>query len=223
MKIFSILPALLCAAAVAPACSSGVHSVDKDMAALRAGLAGGRYEEVWAGLSKDQRDDVDEAAFVDALSKDPELVEDLVALLDRALEDPTISMSALVTLEDGSVVTLSLVDGKWTIVSPVTTFYGQSTPREALASFIKAFKAQRWDVLAGLVPSKYSAQDDAAVLEKAWGDVPGKEGIERLVKVLEEHVEDEVEMQGNRAVLRYPGGQVTFLREAGRWVILDLD
>lgn len=215
---------LLAVVAVA-ACarSQGVHTVDRDMAALRASLAQGRYAEAWAGLSGGHRETVDEKAFTEALQNDPGLVEDLVALIDRALEDPEITLSARVTLQDGTEVVLVLVDGSWVIESPVTTFYAQTTPREALESFIKAFRAGRWDVIAGLMPSKYSTDDDAAVLEKAWGDPAGREAIERLIKILEEHLQDEVVVQGNQAVLRYPEGQVTFMREAGRWVILDLD
>ena len=118
---------------------------------------------------------------------------------------------------------MSLVDGRWVLSSPATKFYGQSTPREALASFLKAYAARRWDVIADLVPSKYSVEDDAAVLEKAWSDPEGREVIERLIKIIEEHLDDEIEVQGNRAFLRHPEGQVTFLREGGLWVILDFD
>jgi hypothetical protein len=205
------------------ACSAGIHPVDRDLAALRAGLAAGDYEEAWAGLSAQQREILDAEAFRSALEKDPQIVQDLVALIDLALEDPDVSISARLTLDDGRVVLMTLVDGHWVLESPSTTFYGQSTPREALVSFLAAYRAQRWDVLADLVPSKYSVEDDAAVLEKAWSDPEGREIIERLVKIIEEHLDDEIEVQGNRAFLRHPEGQVTFLREGGLWVILDFD
>jgi hypothetical protein len=37
------------------------------------------------------------------------------------------------------------------------------------------------------------------------------------------HLDDEIVIQANRATLAYPEGQVTFLREGGLWVILDLE
>ena len=210
-------------ALLAAACSAGVHPVDRDLAALRAGIIAGHYEEAWAGLSAEQREILDAEAFKNALEKDPQIAKDLVALIDKALEDPDVSLSARITLEDGRVVVMSLVEGRWVLESPATTFYGQSSPREALVSFLEAYRAERWDVLADLVPSKYSSEDDAAVLEKAWSDPEGREVIERLIKIIEEHLDDEIEVQGNRAFLRHPEGQVTFLREGGLWMILDFD
>jgi hypothetical protein len=207
----------------APGCSAGVHAVDRDLASLRDHLEQGRYQEAWKGLSAEQRDAAAAEAFARTLEQDPAAVEKLIAQIDQMLADPEITYSALVTLEDGTDVVLVLAKDGWVLQSPVTTFYGQSTPREALASFIKAFKAGRWDVLADLVPSKYSTQEDAVVLEKAWGDPAGREVMERLLKVIEDHIDDEFDVKGNQAVLRYPEGQVTFMREGGRWVILDLD
>ncbi|MBW2260335.1 MAG: hypothetical protein JRG91_00060 [Deltaproteobacteria bacterium] len=221
MTVDSIISCAL--AAMLAACSAGVHPVDRDLAALRAGLVGGDFEVAWAGLSAEQREVLDAQAFRNALENDPQIAEDLVALIDQALEDPGVSLSARITLEDGRVVVMSLVEGRWVLESPATTFYGQATPREALVSFLDAFEAERWDVMADLVPSKYSVQDDAAVLEKAWSDPGGREVIERLIKIIDEHLYDEIEVQGNRAFLRHPEGQVTFLREGGLWVILDFD
>lgn len=217
-------PTIACSCALlVAACSAGVHPVDRDLAALRAGLVDGHYEEAWAGLSAEQREALDAEAFRSALEKDPRIVEELVALIDQALKDPDISISARLTLDDGRIVLMSLIEGQWVLTSPSTTFYGQATPHEALVSFLEAYRAGRWDVLADLVPSKYSVEDDAAVLEKAWSDPEGREVIERLVKIIEEHLDDEIEVQGNRAFLRHPEGQVTFLREGGLWVILDFD
>lgn len=204
-------------------CSAGIHPVDRDLAELREHLEEGRYAEAWEGLAHQQREQVAAEAFARALEKDPGTAESLIALLDQALKDPSITYSARVTFDDGTEVIFVLEEGKWILVSPVTTFYGQSTPREALESFIRAFNASRWDVLADLMPSKYSTEDDAAVLEKAWGDPSGREAMARLVKVIEDHLGDDIDVKGNQAVLRYPEGQVTFMRESGHWVILDLD
>ncbi len=221
MTVDSIIASVL--ASMLEACSAGVHPVDRDLATLRAGLVGGQYEEAWAGLSAEQREILDAEAFKDALEKDPQIAKDLVALIDQALVDPEIVLSARITLEDGRELVMTLVQGSWVLESPTTTFYGQATPREALVSFLKAYAAGRWDVMADLVPSSYSVEDDAAVLEKAWSDPEGREVIERLIKVIEEHLDDEIEVQGNRAFLRHPEGQVTFMREGGLWVILDFD
>lgn len=214
---------LAVAALAAVSCSSGVHPVKKDLAALRQTLVAGEYSDLWKGLSASRRAEVDAEAFASMLAKDPEAMEALLAVIDQALENSKITYKARLRLEDGTEVVLVLEGGTWVVETPVTVFYAQSTPREALASFIKAFKARRWDVIAELMPSKYEAEDDAALIEKSWGEPSGREEIERLVKVLEDHMGDAIDVQGNAATLRYPDGQVTFLREAGRWVILDLD
>jgi hypothetical protein len=209
---------VLCAA-----CSGAVHTLETDLAALRASIEQGQYEQAFDGLSADQKQGQDAAQFAAALEADPALVSELLELLAKAADNPEIEYRARLTLADGTQVVMLMVEGKWVFETPVTHFYGQSTPRETLASFIAAFEAGRFDVLALLVPSSYATTDDASVLEKAWTDPAGKEEIERIVKVLSVHLDDEIVIQANRATLAYPEGQVTFLREGGLWVILDLE
>jgi len=205
------------------ACGGASPTLEKDVASLSERISDAAWGEVWDGLSSDQKEQIGRDEFVAAIEGDPVAAEAMGKAMEQAAQDPEPVYRAHLTLDDGSRVVLVLVDGAWIFETPITVFYGQSSPRETLASFIAAFRAGRWDVLARLVPSKYSGEEDAAVLEEAWGTPEGAADVERLIVILEEHVEDEIQVQGNRATLTYPEGQVTFLREGGRWVILDLD
>lgn len=212
------LLAVLCAG-----CSGAVHTLDVDMAALHDDLEAGRFDKAYTALAAGQQQAIGPDEFVQALKQDPALAEGLIALVEKALEQPQVTYRARITLEDGTEIVLALVEGSWVFETPVTSFYGQGTPREALISFVEAFEAQRWDVVAALVPSSYSTGDDETLIADAWTDPSTSEDIARLVKLIEVHVNDEIVIQGNRATLVYPEGQVTFLREGGKWVILDLD
>ncbi len=204
-------------------CGGGTHAIEKDIASIREQLEQGKFEEAWEALSKDQRESISAADLAMALEADPEGVAALVALLGEAVENPTVEYRARLVLDDGTEILLLLGDGGWTIETPVTTFYGQTTPGEALASFVEAYEAKRWDVLARLMPPQYQTGDDAAILEKDWSESPGKETMDRIVKVLEAHLGDEIVVQGNQASLMYPDGHATLVREAGLWTILDLE
>lgn len=214
---------LLACAALVCGCSGAVHTLDTDLAFMKELLEQGRYADVYEALSSQQKKSIEMQQFVDALESDEAAVAGLMEMLDEAMENPDVQYRARITLEDGSEVVLLMVQGQWIIETPITSFYGQGSPREALISFIHAFHASRWDVLATLVPSGAGTEDDAAMLEQLWSDPDTSQHIERLVMVLESHVQDEIAIQGNRATLVYPEGQVTFLRESGKWVILDLE
>jgi hypothetical protein len=204
-------------------CGGSGHGLEADLARMRDHLREGRLGELHAELSRSQAEAVTAGELVSALEDDPELVEELLAMIDRALDDPDVEYRARLTLDDGEEIVLSLVEGTWVFETPVTVFYGQSTPREALTSFVEAYQAGRWDVLATLVPASYQTGDDETVLAESWTDPERKQRVDRLVKVLATHLDDEIVVQGNKAVLTYPEGQVTLLREGGEWVVLDLD
>ncbi len=223
--IRGLLPSLAATMVLASVagCSGSAPTLRSDLQSLHDALAAGQYDRVYDALDAEQKKTIDAQAFAAALAEDPGLASGLLGLLEEALGKPDVEFRARITLDDGTQVLFVLVDGRWIIASCVTTFYSNSTPEQALESFIDAYHAGRWDVIATLVPSSYSTADDAALLEESWTDPATKVETDRLVKVLEGHIGDEIVIEGNRAILVYPEGQVTFLREGGQWVILDLD
>lgn len=138
-------------------------------------------------------------------------------------EDADVVYRAVVTLDDGSVVELVCEKGEWKIDSDIIHFYPQGTPREAITSFIEAFERKRWDVLARLMPSKYTSEDDAKILEEHWGGKKQGAKMKQLLTVLESHLQDAVKIEGNRAVLEFaPQHRVELMKEGGKWVVVNI-
>lgn len=101
--------------------------------------------------------------------------------------------------------------------------YSQATPREAIASFIAAFEAKRWDIVVRFVPAKHA---DDITEDKIRDEVERspeiRENIEAIKRALEANVE--ITVDGDKAEMRYAeGDEVELIREDGVWKIEDLD
>ena len=112
---------------------------------------------------------------------------------------------------------------------PEARGFDQSTPTASLRSFVKAVRARRWDVVMRFIPEG-ELGDGAGRLtpedfEKTWGGEM-QEQIDASVAEIEAALDAgaEVEVEESRATLVYGAGrQVSLLREAGRWVVHDMD
>ena len=113
--------------------------------------------------------------------------------------------------------------GRWRIATNPLAFYDQSTPKNALLSFIRAFRLERWDIMLRFVPNQYREKMDATKL-KAQFTGPSKDQMEALMNSLEANVDDQIYERGNDARMSYGERyEVKFIKEDGVWKLKDLD
>lgn len=113
--------------------------------------------------------------------------------------------------------------GRWRIAANPLGFYDQSTPRNALRSFLRAYHLARWDVMLRFVPNSYRAKMDASKM-KAQFTGPSREQMEMLMNTLEANVDEAIMERGNDARMLYGDRfYVQFVREDGAWKLKDLD
>lgn len=113
--------------------------------------------------------------------------------------------------------------GRWRIATNPLGFYDQTTPRNALRSFLRAYRLERWDVMLRFVPNAYREKMDEAKM-KAQFTGPSREQVETLINTLENNIDQEIVERGNDARMAY--GEhftVQFIREDGAWKLKDLD
>jgi hypothetical protein len=123
----------------------------------------------------------------------------------------------------GDKMLLVQEDGHWRISANPLGFYDQSTPRNALRSFLRAYRLERWDVMLRFVPNTYREKMDVAKM-KAQFTGPSREQMENLVNTLEANVDEPIVERGNDARMSY-GDRFTvqFVKEDGAWKLKDLD
>lgn len=142
-------------------------------------------------------------------------------VLAEALKKPESARRyAEVTLANGMSIQLEQKDGRWLFVTPVVDFYPQGTPREALASFVSAVEAQRWDIVLKLMPEAERGDLDAATLGNNLKSQ--REELERMVALLKASLDSPIEEVADRATMPYGESYtVRFVREDGLWRIED--
>ena len=113
--------------------------------------------------------------------------------------------------------------GRWRIAANPLGFYDQSTPRNALRSFLRAYRLERWDVMLRFVPNSYREKMDPAKM-KAQFTGPSREQMENLINTLEANVDEPIIERGNDARMSYGDRfEVKFVKEDGVWKLKDLD
>lgn len=113
--------------------------------------------------------------------------------------------------------------GRWRIASNPLGFYDQSTPRNALRGFLRAFRLERWDIMMQFVPNAYREKMDEAKM-KAQFTGPSRDQIETLINTLEANVDEPIVERGNDARMSYGDRfNVQFVKEDGLWKLKDLD
>jgi len=113
--------------------------------------------------------------------------------------------------------------GRWKISANPLGFYDQSTPRNALRSFLRAYQLERWEMMLRFVPNAYREKMDAAKM-KAQFTGPSREQMQNLINTLEANVDEPIVERGNDARMSY-GDRFTvqFVKEDGAWKLKDLD
>jgi hypothetical protein len=113
--------------------------------------------------------------------------------------------------------------GRWRIATNPLGFYDQSTPRNALRSFLRAYHLERWDVMLRFVPNAYREKMDIGKM-KAQFTGASKEPMDNLFLNLEANVDEPIIERGNDAKMSYGDRfEVRFVKEDGAWKLKDLD
>ena len=103
---------------------------------------------------------------------------------------------------------------------PAVAAFTNATPREALQSLVRAWKAKRWDVILGLVPDRYRAMLSAEKIGKQLEEQEQRETLLLLTRSLNNPIEE----NGDRARMTYGDArEVQFVHEPDGWKIEDLD
>lgn len=114
-------------------------------------------------------------------------------------------------------------DNEWRISANPIAFYDQTTPRNALRGFLRAYELQRWDIMLRFVPNVYREKMDPAKM-KAQFTGPSREQMENLMLQLNANIDEPIIERGNDARMSYGDRYtVTFVREDGAWKLKDLD
>jgi hypothetical protein len=111
----------------------------------------------------------------------------------------------------------------WRIASNPIQLYSQATPREALRSFVRAYKLKRWDVMLRFVPNVYRERMDVAKLQRQF-EGESREDVDVMMKMLEANIDEPITDKGDEARMTYGERyEVKFIREDGLWKIRDID
>jgi hypothetical protein len=189
------------------AVAASVEPPATTLAAYEAAIRANDVETAYALLDERTKREVTLGEFRSlAEANRAELTEQAEELARAAEHVPAI---AHVPLEDGETVQLVLEDGRWAIEGGVLDAPALRTPEEAVLSLRRALSRRS---LPGI--------------ERILARVPRAEMEAERERILEETADDldyDVEVQGNRAVVRLTGGrEIELVREAGEWRVLEI-
>jgi hypothetical protein len=104
---------------------------------------------------------------------------------------------------------------------PAAEEFSQATPRDAIDTFIAAFRAERWDVIMRLAPNRVANRLTPDMLAEELGK--DRDKIEAMIAAIEA-TDAAIQIDGDEARLNYgPGKDVELIREDGLWKIKDFD
>lgn len=129
---------------------------------------------------------------------------------------------ALIFLANDDVVEVIWTDDGWRFASDPTVYFGQSTPREALRSLVRASREGRWDVMLNLAPRRYRMGLSAEDLALAWTEGPQAQVLQEARDRLAERLSGTIRADAHQAILDLGDGEFARLeREKDRWVVVD--
>ncbi|HEX9619004.1 MAG TPA: hypothetical protein VF989_02650 [Polyangiaceae bacterium] len=209
--------------AVSLSCRSGAEPrtpVDTLQAYAEA-LSKGESRKAYSLLSAEAKKSIPFEVFERIIAENPDEVAELAKALSRPAGAPLVT--ARVVAPGGEQLLMVYENGSWRIDGSSIDLYGQSTPAQALAAFVRAFENQRYDVLMRFVPDGEREGLDAKKLRAAW-EGEQKDEMEELVQALEAALPSaRIEQLGDRATMAYgAAGTVELIRQHGEWRIEDL-
>jgi hypothetical protein len=207
VRPFALLGFVAC---VALGCGSASTAIERPAATLVSYAQAVRdndAEAAYALLDDEVREDVS-LEDVERLMN-----ENRAELADQAAEVRALAgdveAEATVTLESGETVRLVLENGEWAIDGNVLGAPALRTPRDTVLALRRALQRRS---LAG-VERVLARQPRAEIAAE----------IERIVEETADELDLDVEMRGNRAVVKTTGGrEIELVREAGEWKIVAI-
>ncbi|WP_050431683.1 hypothetical protein [Chondromyces crocatus] len=158
------------------ACGSSTYVQQGPSDTLRSyarALQEGRVDEAYRLLSDEARRSMSLEAFKRAVRENPEDVHEIARAIARPSADPVVT--ATVTVPNGEELELIFEGGKWRLDAAAVDLYGQSTPRQALLGFLRAFERKRYDVILRYIPDA-EKEGLGGLGGGAWGEGAVREG-----------------------------------------------
>lgn len=190
------------------------------LAEYSAALDAGDYDKAYEMMSERFRAHVGRDEFVRMMRANKREVRETARRLKGEVR--AVEVVAEVRYGEGDVLRLVREGGRWRLATNPIAFYGQSTPREALRSFLRAYRLARWDVMLQFVPARYAERMDVDAVKRQFTG-PRRDEIAAQMEQIAQAVDGEIVQKGEEARLVYGDGEVKFVREDGRWKILDID
>jgi hypothetical protein len=187
--------------------------------AYLAALAQGHLDQAYNLLSSDYKKTHDRAAFDRAVAaSEAQKNADRLRKTARKL-----TLEAELTLDDGEKLPLVREDGEWRFAHDPLDFYPQSTPDEALRSFIRAVENRRYEVALRFVPERYKSALTADKLRERWEGERRSELLGQL-QAVRTHLGERLEVNGESARLTVgERKQAVLVREGGAWKVETLE
>lgn len=217
MRTSLVALAVIGAAACGGPRSAPTGTLDRYASALKAK----NYDAAYDLMSSGFKAQVSKDEFVRMMRDNPREVSDTASRLTG--KKSKVEVTAELTYGLGDTLHLVHEGGGWRIAENPLAFYDQSTPRDALRSFLRAYRLERWTVMLRFVPKAYA---DLMSPDKMKTQFLGerKDDMTQLMNMLEANIDEPIDEQGNEARMRYGAGfEVKFVREEGKWRLRDLD
>ncbi len=190
----------------------------------------GNFDAAYLRLSSEFRRQCDKPCFIRMVESHPGSSRQLLDELRSGKS--SIVYQAEIKLRDGTQLHLEQAAEAATSASKAPPppflftdnpldFYPQDSPARALRSFVRAFSAQRFDVLLRFVPKSLESKLNAEALRTRFQSEPR---ISTQVDAVRQHLADPIAVEGNVAKLvTGPEQEATLVLEEGRWRIQKLE
>lgn len=217
----ALLVALLALSFAASACGGPSKGPSNTLDRYSAALKDKDYAVAYELMSASFRAKHSKEEFVRMMQENQREVGETASRLQGSADDMEITAEFRYGL--GDTMRLVREDGGWRIATNPIAFYSHATPRDALRSFVRAYRLERWDIMLRFVPTSYRERMDVNMLREQFTGIH-REEIEVMMNMLEANIDEPINDKGNEARMAYGERfEVQFVREDGKWKIKDLD
>ena len=155
------------AGSMAAGCSSGTfdRGPSETLRSYSKAIQDKRIDDAYRYLSDDAKRSISLEAFRRAIEESPADALEVAQALARPSTDPVVT--ATVSVPTGEELHMVYEGGRWKIDAAAIDLYSQTTPRQAIVGFIRAFERKRYDVLLKYVPDaeREGLDDDSSPVD----------------------------------------------------------